>query len=111
MTTAITTIGLDLAKTVFQVHGADELSNSVLKKRLRRGQMIRFFAALPACRIGMEACGSAHYWAREVLPMMRLVISLIPTRMVFPFEIVKSRTLRMMRKKGHPLRVILKGQR
>ena len=66
MTTVITTIGLDLAKLVFQVHGADSAGNPLLRKRLRRGQMLSFFANLPPCLIGMEACGSAHYWAREL---------------------------------------------
>ena len=55
MTNTITTIGLDLAKLVFQVHGADEAGNPILKKRLRRGQVLKFFAGLPPCLIGMEA--------------------------------------------------------
>ncbi len=66
MTTSITTIGLDLAKNVFQIHAADEAGNPVLKKRLRRGQLPQFFAGLSPCLVGMEACASAHYWAREL---------------------------------------------
>lgn len=62
----ITTIGLDLAKTVFQVHGIDEAGGVVVRKQLRRGQMLMFFAGLPPCLIGMEACATAHYWAREL---------------------------------------------
>ena len=62
----ITTIGLDLAKSVFQVHGADEDGNPVVRKKLRRAQMLGFFAKLPACLVGMEACASAHHWAREL---------------------------------------------
>src|SRR5947209_9850939 len=62
----ITTIGLDIAKNVFQVHGIDAAEKVVVSKQLRRGQMMKFFAALPPCLIGMEACASAHYWAREL---------------------------------------------
>jgi transposase len=62
----ITTIGLDLAKNVFQVHGADATGATVLRKRLRRGQVLAFFASVPRCLIGMEACATAHYWAREL---------------------------------------------
>jgi len=62
----ITTIGLDLAKNVFQVHGVDERSKAGLKKQLKRAQVLPFFANLQPCLIGMEACGSAHYWARKL---------------------------------------------
>ena len=62
----ITTIGLDLAKHVFQIHGVDERHQPVLKKALKRAQRLPFFANLPPCLIGMEACGSAHYWARKL---------------------------------------------
>src|SRR3974377_1340203 len=62
----ITTIGLDIAKNVFQVHGIDATEKVVVRKQLRRGQVMKFFAALPPCLVGMEACASAHYWAREL---------------------------------------------
>ena len=62
----ITTIGIDLAKNAFQVHGVDAHGKTVLKKQLKRDQMATFFANLPPCLIGMEACGSAHYWARKL---------------------------------------------
>jgi len=62
----ITTIGLDLAKNVFQVHGIDAAEKVVVRKQLRRGQMLEFFKALPPCLIGMEACATSHYWAREL---------------------------------------------
>ena len=62
----ITTIGIDLAKAVFQVHGVDGYGKTVLKKQLKRTQMSEFFANLSPCLIGMEACGSAHYWARKL---------------------------------------------
>ena len=62
----ITTIGLDIAKNVFQVHGIDEAEKVVISKQLRRGQVLKFFASLRPCLVGMEACASAHYWAREL---------------------------------------------
>jgi transposase len=62
----ITTIGLDLAKHVFQVHGIAADGSIVLKKRLRRGQVHAFFAGLKPCLVGMEACATAHFWAREL---------------------------------------------
>jgi transposase len=62
----ITTIGLDLAKHVFQVHGVDANGTIVLRKRLRRAQVLAFFSRLPRCLIGLEACTTAHYWAREL---------------------------------------------
>jgi hypothetical protein len=63
---AITTIGLDMAKNVFQVHGIDAAEKVVVRKQLRRAQVMKFFAALPPCLVGMEACATAHYWAREL---------------------------------------------
>jgi transposase len=62
----ITTIGLDIAKNVFQVHGIDAAEKVVVRKQLRRGQVMKFFGALPACLVGMEACATAHHWAREL---------------------------------------------
>src|SRR6188508_505077 len=62
----ITTVGIDLAKNVFQVHAVDERGTVVLRKQLRRDQMTAFFANLPPSVIGMEACGSAHHWARTL---------------------------------------------
>jgi transposase len=62
----ITTIGLDIAKNVFQVHGIDAAEKVIVRKQLRRGQVMKFFAALPPCLVGMEACATAHYWAREL---------------------------------------------
>ena len=62
----ITSVGIDLAKNVFQLHAVDERGKIVLRRQLRRDQMAAFFANLPPCLIGMEACGSAHYWARTL---------------------------------------------
>lgn len=62
----ITTVGIDLAKSVFQIHGVDERGKAVLKKQLKRHQVLVFFSNMPACLIGMEACGGAHFWARRL---------------------------------------------
>jgi transposase len=62
----VTTIGLDIAKNVFQVHGIDGAERVVVRKQLRRRQVLEFFKALPPCLVGMEACATAHYWAREL---------------------------------------------
>jgi len=62
----VSTIGIDLSKHVFQLHGVDGAGRVVLCRRLRRGQVAAFFAALPPCLVGIEACGSAHFWAREI---------------------------------------------
>lgn len=80
----LTTIGIDLAKNVFQVHGANEKGKAVLKKRLKRAQMLPFFANLTPCRIGMEACGSAHHWARK-LQALGHTVQLIAPQYVKPF--------------------------
>ena len=62
----VTTIGLDLAKHDFQVHGVDAEGATVLRKQLRRAQVLAFFSRLPPCLVGLEACATAHYWAREL---------------------------------------------
>jgi transposase len=80
----VSTIGLDLAKSIFQVHGADASGAVVFRKRLRRGQVRPFFAAQPPCTVAMEACGSAHYWAREI-GMLGHAVRLIPPAYVKPF--------------------------
>src|SRR5437762_892800 len=61
-----TTVGIDIAKNVFQVHGVEAHGKPVLRKPLKRDQVLSFFANLVPCVIGMEACASAHYWAREL---------------------------------------------
>lgn len=65
----VTTIGLDLAKNVFQVHGVDREGAAVLRQRLTRRRLLKFFAKLPPCLIGIEACASSHYWARELIAL------------------------------------------
>jgi transposase len=74
----ITTVGIDLAKSVFQVHGVDERGKVGLRKQLKRSQVMGFFANLPRCLIGMEACGSAHFWARKFTELGHTVKLMAP---------------------------------
>jgi transposase len=80
-------VGIDLAKTVFQVHGVDEKGKAVLRKQLKRAQVLEFFANLERCLIGMEACGSAHHWARKLRALGHEVRLMAP-QLVKPY--VKS---------------------
>jgi len=63
---AVTTVGLDLARNVMQVHAVDAAGNLVVNKPIRCGKLLAFFAALPKCLVGMEACPSAHHWGRQI---------------------------------------------
>ena len=63
----LATVGLDLAKSVFQIHGVDENGRVLVRRQLRRGQLLAFFEKLPRCLIGMEACGGAHDWCQRAL--------------------------------------------
>ena len=78
------TVGIDLAKSVFQVHGVDGGGRTVLRRRLSRSRLLDFFAQLPPCRIGIEACASAHHWARELVRLGHDV-RLIPPQYVKPY--------------------------
>lgn len=80
----ITTIGLDLAKSVFQVHGIDAAGQVVVRKSVRRAQMLAFFSKLPPCLVGIEACGTSHYWARELIRLGHEV-RLMPPAYVKPY--------------------------
>src|ERR1051325_2459348 len=80
----VSTIGLDLAKHVFQAHGADASGKVGFRKRLRREKVLEFFAGKPACVVAMEACSSAHHWARE-LARLGHIVRLIPPAYVKPF--------------------------
>src|SRR3954464_8009966 len=80
----VTTIGLDLAKNLFQVHGADAQGRPVLKRRLAREKVLEVFANLPPCLVGLEACAAAHYWARE-LRKLGHEVRLMPPQYVRPY--------------------------
>jgi len=83
----ITTVGIDLAKSVFQIHGMNERGKAVIRKQLRRDQVATFFANLPACMVGMEACSGAHHWARK-LQALGHTVRLMAPQFVKPY--VKS---------------------
>jgi transposase len=80
----VITIGLDIAKSVFQVHGEDASGKVVLQRRLRRGQVAKFFARLAPAQVGIEACGTAHYWGRT-LGALGHDVRLISAAYVTPF--------------------------
>lgn len=80
----IVTIGLDLAKSVFQLHAIDEQGAVILRKRLTRGQVLPTLAKIPPCVVGMEACGSAHHWAREI-QVLGHEVRLMPAQYVKPY--------------------------
>jgi transposase len=80
----VTTVGIDLAKIVFQVHGVDERGKARLRKQLKRTQVLEFFVNLPPCLIGMEACGSAHFWARK-LSSLGHTVKLMAPQFVKPY--------------------------
>lgn len=82
--TAIHTIGLDIAKNSFSIHGFDAGGNTVLVKELKRGQVLGFFAKLEPARVGLEACASSHYWGRELMKLGHDV-KLIPAQRVKAF--------------------------
>jgi len=81
---SVTTIGLDIAKNVFQVHGVDAKGATIVAKPVRRGALLRFFSSLPRCLVGMEACSSAHHWARALIGLGHQV-KLIPPAYVKPY--------------------------
>ncbi len=79
-----TTIGLDIAKRVFQAHGADATGKAVLRRKLQRAEVLAFFASLPPCLVGIEACSTAHHWAREIRALGHEV-RLMPASYVKPY--------------------------
>ncbi len=80
----VITIGLDLAKSVFQVHGVDASGKPIIRRQLRRRQVLAFFKRLPPCLVGLEACASSHYWAREIAALGHEV-RMMPARYVKPY--------------------------
>ena len=77
-------VGLDIAENLFQVHGTDVQGRPVLKRRLARAKVLEFFATLPPCLVGLEACAAAHHWARE-LARLGHTVRLMPPRYVRPY--------------------------
>src|SRR5262245_40643880 len=75
----VSTIGLDIAKSVFQIHGVDAGGAVVIRKRISRAKLLEFFAALPACLVGIEACPTAHYWSRQLQALGHTVRLLPPS--------------------------------
>ena len=80
----VSTVGLDLAKSIVQLHGADSAGAVVFRKKLRRGQLLAFLATLPPCTVAMEACGSAHYWGREIAKLGHTVRLIAPAYVKIP---------------------------
>jgi len=80
----VVTIGLDIAKSVFQVHGVDAAGEVVMRRQIRRAQLLQFFAKQPTCLVGIEACASAHHWARE-LGVLGHQVRLMPASYVKPY--------------------------
>ena len=80
----VTTIGIDLAKSVFQIHGIDATGEPVVRRQLRRRQVLPFFEKLPRCLVGMEACATSHHWARE-LEKLGHEVRMMPPRYVKPY--------------------------
>ena len=75
----VTTIGIDLAKHVFQVHAVDAAGKVIVRKALRRAQVLPFFTKLSPCLIGMEACGTSHHWGRELSALGHTLKMMPPT--------------------------------
>jgi transposase len=88
----ITTIGLDIAKSVFQVHGVDAGGQVVVRRQLKRRAVLAFFQKLPPCLVGIEACASAHHWSRE-LQAQGHKVRLIPPAYVKPYGAPRRRVL------------------
>src|SRR6202161_1159649 len=81
---SITTIGLDIAKSVFQVHGVDAEGSVIVRRQLKRRYVLAFFQKLPPCLIGIEACASSHHWSRE-LQALGHTVRLMPPAYVKPY--------------------------
>lgn len=75
---SVSRIGIDTSKSVFQLHGVDETEKPVLRKKLRRGQFLRFLESLPPVQVGLEACGASHHWARALLALGHDVVLIPP---------------------------------
>src|SRR5438309_5095162 len=93
---AVTTIGLDIAKSVFQVHGVDVRGNVMVRRQLKRRQVLSFFQKLPQCLVGIEACASSHHWSRE-LQALGHTVRLMPPAYVKPMSNDRRMTRLMQR--------------
>ena len=93
----IKTLGIDLAKNIFQLHGVDSTGRSILRKRVPRAKLAETIINLPPCLIGLEACGSAHYWARKFQAMGHTVKLMAP-QFVNCLILNQTKMMRMMRK-------------
>ena len=82
----ITTIGLDIAKSVFQVHGVDAGGQVIVRRQLKRRSVVAFFQKVPPCLVGIEACASSHHWSRE-LQALGHTVRLIPPAYVKPYAV------------------------
>jgi transposase len=81
---AVTTIGLDIAKSVFRVHGIDATGNVIIRRQLKRRHVLAFFQKLSACLVGIEACATSHHWSRE-LKALGHAVRLMPPAYVKPY--------------------------
>lgn len=97
-----TTIGLDIAKHVFQVHGVNTAGKVIIRKKLRRAELKAFFEKLAPCLVGMEACGTAHYWGRE-LEALGHDVRLMPAAYVKPTSKEGRMTRSMQKRSARPL--------
>src|SRR6476620_9120203 len=88
----ITTIGLDIAKSVFQVHGVDAGGQVIVRRQLKRRSVLAFFQKLPPCLVGIEACASSHHWSRE-LQALGHTVRLMPPAYVKPYGAPRRRVL------------------
>src|SRR6266480_4263084 len=86
---AVTTIGLDIAKSVFQVHGVDAEGNVIIRRKLKRRYIVAFFQKLPPCPVGIEACASSHHWSRELQALGRTG-RLMPPAYVKPYVFLEA---------------------
>ena len=99
---AITTIGLDIAKSVFQVHAVDAKGNVVLRRQIKRRYVLAFFQNLPPCLVGIEACASAHHWSRQ-LQALGHTVRLMPPAYVTPYGTMRLTPRRSVRQSPDPI--------
>src|SRR5258705_6432718 len=86
----ITTIGLDIAKSVFQVHGVDAGGQVIVRRQLKRRSVVAFFQKVPPCLVGIEACASSHHWSRELQALLHISHSLIAETAAFLLRICRT---------------------